>query len=282
MTEITVNIVGAGRVGETFLRLLRDLDGFHVQDVLNARVTSARKAVSAAGTGRAVGSFGELRPARLWVLAVPDTQIAAAADKISRHCPGPDPAAPPPVAFHCSGFLPAAEMAQLRDIGWRLASVHPVLSFADPAVAARQFTGTFCGIEGDDAALDQIRPMLEGMGAIPFDISSEAKSLYHAAAVFSNNFTTVLQAIAREAWAEAGVPDTIAAQLNHNLLQATLDNIAAKGPQDALTGPAARGDQAVIDQQGQDVARWHPEAGRIYRDMSTLAKNLKKCGKTAS
>ena len=277
MPEITVNIVGAGRVGETFLRLLGDLDGFLVQDVMNARVESAKKAVAAAGTGRAVSACGALRPANLWILAVPDTQIATVAGEIARHSTGSGTTS---IAFHCSGFLPAAEMVPLRALGWHLASVHPVLSFADAAVAARKFSGTFCGIEGDEAALDLIRPMLEGMGAVPFDINSEAKSLYHAAAVFSNNFTTVLQAIAREAWAEAGVSDAIASQLNHNLLQATLDNIATKGPQDALTGPAARGDQAVIDRQGQDVARWHPEAGRIYRDMSSLAKALKKSGKT--
>ena len=90
----------------------------------------------------------------------------------------------------------------------------------------------------------------------------------------------VLQAIAADAWAEAGVADDVAAALRDKLLGGAAANVAGLGPQAALTGPAARGDQEVLRQQGDEVGAWHPEAGEIYRAMSTLATRLKAAGST--
>ncbi|WP_300513700.1 Rossmann-like and DUF2520 domain-containing protein [Aliiroseovarius sp.] len=275
MPTISVNLIGAGRVGKTLLGLLRSLPACKIQDVLSSRYVSAQAAVGFVGDGRAVEHPSDLRPADLWILAVPDTQILAVASEISDVFKQRKHEGSAPIAFHCSGFFAAEQMAPLRGLGWQLASVHPVLSFADPAEAMRQFNGTFCGIEGDRTALDAIEPMLIGIGGVPFEIRSESKSLYHAAAVISNNFTVVLQALARDAWAAAGVPEDIAKQLNSKLLRATCENVTARGPREALTGPAARGDELVVKQQGLDVARWHPSAGIIYREMSALARKMK-------
>ena len=113
-----------------------------------------------------------------------------------------------------------------------------------------------------------------------FRIDSEAKSLYHAAAVVTNNFTTVLQAIALEAWKAAGAPTEVARDLNATLLQSTVENIGRLDPAEALTGPAARGDVAVVEAEVRDMTAWHPEAGRIYEVMSVLAARLKASGTT--
>lgn len=279
MTKIRVNLVGAGRVGQTLLGLLRLLPEYSVQDVLSRRLTSAQDAIQFAGTGRAVERYTELRSADLWILAVPDSQISITATEIADVFKGRDVGDPPPVAFHCSGFFAADQMTPLNRLGWRLASVHPVLTFTDPATASQQFVGTFCGIEGEEPALVSIEQLLRRLGAIPFHIKSENKSLYHAAAVISNNFTVVLQAIAREVWAAAGVPDDIAKQLNTTLLKATYENVAAFGPLGALTGPAFRGDDAVVRQQAEDVTRWDPAAGTLYKELSSLATNMKVQGK---
>ncbi|WP_171124994.1 MULTISPECIES: Rossmann-like and DUF2520 domain-containing protein [unclassified Ruegeria] len=279
MHSSTVNIIGAGRVGQTIARLLQGKDGYILQDVLNARMQSAQDFVELIGQGRAVDNFAELRPADVWMLTVPDTQIHRVAEQIAEaYSASPTPS----VALHCSGFFPADQMAPLRSLNWRLASVHPVLSFADPLTAARQFNGVLCGVEGDPEATEVATTMFEALGAKCFPIKSEGKSLYHAAAVISNNFTVVLQAIAREAWDAAGVPDDVAQQLNETLLRGTCDNVCAQGPKAALTGPAARGDNFVVETQGRDVGDWHPVAGRIYSDLSALAKSLSEGGKTRS
>lgn len=263
-----VNIIGAGRVGRTFLRLL----GSDAHDIASATRESAEMAVRETGHGRAT-DLGTMRPADIWLLTVPDTQIASAAQTLA------ETDIQASIAIHCSGFHTADIMAPLKTKGWHLASAHPNLSFADPKAAGSRFAGTPCGIEGDDHAVEAIEALLAELGAVPFRISSEKKALYHAAAVFSNNFATVLQAIAREAWADAQVPDDIAVRLNASLLTATTENVVALGAAAALTGPAARGDLEVVEAQARCVADWNAEAGHLYRDLSALAERLKRSGK---
>lgn len=278
MADTTVNIIGAGRVGQTLLRLLAQAPGYRVQDVLGRRSDATQAAVKAAGAGHAVACMAEMRPAALWILSVADTEIAPVARDLADTLR--DRARPhvPPVACHCSGFFASDQLSALDDLGWHRASLHPVLSFAEPETATRQFPGTYCGVEGDLDAVSAVQRMLDRLGAHPFPIRSDKKSLYHAAAVISNNFTVVLQAIAREAWAEAGVPQEIAEHLNEGLLRATYENVAASGPQTALTGPAARGDTLVVERQGADVAQWHPDAGSVYDTLSQMAHRLKSSG----
>ncbi len=265
----TVNIIGAGRVGRTFLRLL----GPQAQDIASATRASADAAARETGHGRAT-DLDAMRPADIWLLTVPDTRIADAAAALA------ETSAPPAVAIHCSGFHTAHIMAPLGEQGWHLASAHPNLSFADPATAAENFPGTPCGLEGDPEAVEAVETLLTHLGAVPFRIASEQKALYHAAAVFSNNFATVLQAIAREAWKDAGVPDAIATELNASLLNATAENVLRHGPVDALTGPAARGDADVVDAQAAVVTEWNAEAGGLYLALSRLAARLKATGTT--
>ncbi len=264
-----VNVIGAGRVGRTLLRLLAGHPAFEVVSVASAHLASAEAAVREAGGGIAVAGVREMQGADLWLLTVPDTRIAAVAAELAK-C-----AQVPSIAIHCSGFHTADIMAPLRAKGWRLASAHPNLSFADPAVSAARFPGTYVGIEGD---VPEVDALFATLGAKTFPIPSESKALYHAAAVITNNFTTVLQAVALEAWEAAGVPDAIARELNATLLQSTLENIARLGPAEALTGPAARGDRAVVEAQGRAVAAWHEEAGSLYRLLSTMAERLKTRG----
>lgn len=279
MTALVLNLIGPGRVGRTLLGLFKHCPGVVVQDVASANPDTAIEAVRAAGVGQAAG-LAEMRPADIWILAVPDTRIEEAAADLARVCADHPVNDKSPVVFHCSGFHASSELAPLAALGWHVASVHPVLSFADPDTAIRQFEGTYCGIEGDSVAEAEVWPLLEQIGGRPFRIRSSSKSLYHAAAVISNNFAVVLQAIAREAWDEAGVSPDVAEALNEGLLRATCENVTASGPQEALTGPAARGDRNVVESQGREVAEWHPEAGELYRVLSEMAFRLKSTGGT--
>ena len=264
----TLNVVGCGKVGQTLARVFHASGACTVQDLKGIDLPEASRAGEFIQAGRPVEALRDMRPADLWLVTVPDTRIAAVAADIAAST-GSSRA----VAFHCSGFLPAATLTPLRTLGWTLASIHPVLTFADPAAAVTQFPGTPCGLEGDADALEILRPLFAGIGARCFPVLTERKPLYHAAAVFSSNFTVVLQAIAREAWAAAGVPDDLAPQIQAALMKATVENVIGLGPR-AITGPAARGDAQVVRSQGAEVFRWHPDAGVIYQELSRLARRL--------
>jgi predicted short-subunit dehydrogenase-like oxidoreductase (DUF2520 family) len=274
---LRINIIGAGQVGRTFMALIRAAPGMTLGDVLGRRAAATQAAVDALGAGRAATALAEMRDADLWVLSVPDDRIAQVADDLARARPEPSEVT---VAVHCSGFHASDLLLPLRDRGWSIASCHPVLSFSDPTAAAQHFAGTCCAVEGNTDAIRLVRTFVTDLGGVPFDIDPEKKPLYHAAAVFSNNFATVLQALAREAWAEAGVTPEMAARLGNALLAGTADSVARMGPAAALTGPAARGDAETLRRQEADIADWHPEAATVYATMSHLARRLKTEGKT--
>ena len=276
----SINLIGAGRVGKTLGRAWHSGGAFYVQDVLTRSLPSAQQAVAFIGAGRAVTTLAEMRPADVWMVAVPDRQIAETAAALAQvfgsahHPDRRQPGQPTSIAFHCSGALDAAELEPLHAMRWQLASAHCLLSFADPGTALQQLAGTPCALEGDPLAIAALEPAFESLGVRSFGLRAEHKLLYHAGAVFATNFLPVLQDLAQQLWQGSGMPADMAAQLNRTLLRHAVDNLLLLGPAGAMTGPAARGDTALVQRQGDAVAQWSATAGEAYRALSQLASKL--------
>ena len=276
----TLNLVGAGRVGQTLASLWQAQNNtFAIHDVLTTSLHSAQTACGVIGAGRAVAHMQAMRDADVWMLAVPDAQLvtcalALAAARLVRNN---EPAATAPrtsIVFHCSGALGASVLEPLAALGWQIASAHCILSFASAPAAVQQFPGTPCALEGDIIACDLLRPAFTAIGAKCFDVASSNKLLYHAAAVFATNFLPVLQATAEDLWQATGLPAELIPALRASLLRNAVTNITTLGPQAALTGPAARGDTAAINRQGDAVAHWDAPTGAAYAALSDLALRL--------
>lgn len=263
-----INLIGPGRVGETLLRCLLTRPAYAVQDICGRDTERSRRiAKQFGGTANDVETA---RPADIWLLTVPDGDISHIATQLAKRD------LPAATAIHFSGFHSAQVMAPLAERGWQTASAHPNLSFADPATAALQFAGTLVGVEGSGAGV--ATALMTSLGAQCFPISADSKVLYHAAAVVSNNFTTVLQAVAHQLWAEAGVSDAVARKLGEGLTRAAAENVTAFGPAQALTGPAARGDKDVVQSEAETLSAWNTDAGELYAQLSQCAARLKKTG----
>jgi predicted short-subunit dehydrogenase-like oxidoreductase (DUF2520 family) len=265
----TLNLVGSGRVGQSLALLWHQHGCFEIQDVLTTSLASAQAAVGFIGAGTPVPTLQGMRRADVWMLAVPDSQIAPVAQALAKASQNAAP-----VVFHCSGAQGAALLAPLAALGWHTASAHCILSFATPQVAVDQFKGTVCALEGSAAACAVLRPQFAAIGAQCFDLAADDKLLYHAAAVFATNFLPVLQSVAEDAWRSAGVPAHLLAGLRTRLLANAVANLNALGPADALTGPAARGDTDAIARQCAKVKAWDPLAGNAYDALSALALRL--------
>lgn len=274
----TLNLVGAGRVGQTLAHLWHQNRRFAVQDVLTTSMASAQDACAVIGSGRAVASLQALRRADVWMLAVPDAHIAACAqalaDVTDATAGTANAESPPPVVFHCSGAQGSVTLAALAARGWQVASAHCILSFASVPAALQQFSGTPCALEGDPAACALLHAAFTAIGARCFGVASAHKLLYHAAAVFATNFLPVLQATAEDLWRTSGMPPELIADLRATLLRNAVANITTLGPQAALTGPAARGDTAAIARQGAAVSAWDAQTGAAYDALSALALRL--------
>jgi len=265
----TLNIVGAGHVGRALGRLFATRGVFAVQDVLTRSSGSAQAAVAFIGAGRSVDAIEVLRPANVWMLAVSDDRIADIAQQLAASVALKDA-----VVFHCSGAKASTELEALRAAGARVASVHPVRSFADPAQVAAAFDGTFCGVEGDRQALALLVPAFEAIGARVVPIDASAKTVYHAASVFASNYLTTVLDAALRAYQAAGIPAEVARELARPLATETLANVFRLGPETALSGPIARGDTATVARQQAAVSAWDPAAGELYEALATATRAL--------
>lgn len=266
-----MNLIGAGHVGRVLGRLFAQQGVFAIGCVLTRSAASAQQARDFIGAGSVATAYAQLQPAAVHVLAVGDDQIVAACEALARAVPLKDS-----IVFHCSGALASDRLQAARDAGALVASVHPIRSFADPAAVAAQFSGTFCGIEGDDGALAVLTPALQAIGAQPVPINAAAKTVYHAAAVFASNYLVTVLDAALRAYQAAGIPEAVARQLAQPLATESMANVFRLGAAPALSGPIARGDLATVARQQQAVTQWDAETGALYQALvaptTTLAQ----------
>lgn len=268
--DLRLNLIGPGRAGRTLGALLARQGGCVLQDVLSAELSTAESAVAFIGNGRAVRTLNDMRAAELWLLTPPDGAIApvAAALAASGQVRKGD------VVFHCSGALASDLLMPLKNAGARIASVHPLKSFADPAVAVKTFSGTYCTAEGDAAALQLLQPLFEKIGARWSVIDAAGKTLYHAASVLVCNDLTALMEAGLRSYEKAGLDRATAQQMMEPLVRETVDNVFALGTARALTGPVTRGDANVVARQLAALEALDPRIAQAYRALNALALDL--------
>lgn len=267
---ISLTIIGAGRVGKTLARCMYQHATAQVVDVVTRSAESANAAVDFIGAGTARWQMDALADARVFMLTVPDDQIADHCMQLVRS----GKLGPGSVVFHCSGALSSADLQTAREAGAAVASVHPIRSFADPAFVSAHFANTYCGIEGDASALAVLSPLFNAIGAILVPVQNTSKTLYHAAAVFASNYVVSMIGVAQEAFVAAGLPADSALAILLPLTRETIENVARLGPAAALTGPIARGDAAVVARQHDAVRNWDQQYGALYEQLAIATQRL--------
>jgi predicted short-subunit dehydrogenase-like oxidoreductase (DUF2520 family) len=266
----TINILGAGRLGKSLGRALRQAGLARIQCVLNRTLDSAQRATNFIGEGRPVSNATDLAPADWIVIATPDDTIETACRQLAETAT----LAPGNLVFHCSGARTSRLLASASARGALIASAHPVKTFANPLVASASWAGTPVALEGDDKACAPLQTLFQGLGAKPFRIHSESKMLYHAGSVLLCNDLAALIEAGLRCHEAAGIPRKQALEMAAPLLRETLANILSLGPSPALTGPIARGDLQLASEQLQAVTRLDPAVGAAYRSLGLLAISL--------
>lgn len=274
----TLNIIGAGRLGKTLAYLWHTSATFHIQAICNQSEQSAQAAIDFIQAGQAHTHIKTMPDADFWLISCADNDIQSCCEELisSRTWQGHE------TIFHCSGALTAQEVlnsASKQNLA--IASIHPIKSFAEPQTSITSFAGTYCGIEGDQVALDLIQPKFEAIGANCFAINSEQKTLYHAASVIACNYLVSLQELSIQTYKQAGVSRTQAMHILEPIVKNTVDNIFKLGTQKALTGPIARGDDQTVNKQQKALNEWNVEYGEVYRLLGNVAKQLAPKNKTS-
>lgn len=268
---LTISLIGAGKLGRSLARLWYDHGLLSVMQVFTKSKLSADKAVEFIGTGTAHCEYSNLQATDILLIAVPDDQIYAVCEILRALPVDLDNT----VIFHCSGVMSSSALALLAKKGASVASVHPIKSFANPESAIASFEGTFCGVEGDQAALDVLLPLFAELGGHCIVINPEKKALYHCAAVFANNYMVSLVESAQSLYQLSGIDRDQSMQLMAPMLRETCENLIKNGTRNSLTGPIARGDQQTVKKHLNALEGVDQEIVKLYQTLGRVALRLR-------
>jgi predicted short-subunit dehydrogenase-like oxidoreductase (DUF2520 family) len=150
--------------------------------------------------------------------------------------------------------------------------LHPLQSFAHLGV---RFEGAGAAVAGTTPeALEFAVRLAERLGMTPFEIDDEGRAAYHAAASVASNFLVTLQAAAETIAAGAGLGREEARALLTPLVRQTVENVGELGPEAALTGPVARGDDATIEAQRAAVEEVAPQLLKLFDELVRQTRAL--------
>jgi predicted short-subunit dehydrogenase-like oxidoreductase (DUF2520 family) len=230
-------VVGRGRVGSALAVALARA-GYQVEGPL----------------GRGADGLGAdgLR-ADAVLLCVPDDEIARAAAFIAAG----------PIVGHCSGATRLDVLAPHEAF-----SLHPLMTVT---AEGADFTGAGAAVAGSTPrALALATELARALDMRPVAIAEEHRSAYHAAASIASNFLITVEAAAERIGAGVGLERD---QLLP-LVRATVENWARLGPERALTGPVARGDEATIARQRAAVDDVAPELLELFDALVSATRAL--------
>jgi predicted short-subunit dehydrogenase-like oxidoreductase (DUF2520 family) len=182
--------------------------------------------------------------AELVLLCVPDSAIAEVAVTVE----------PGPWVAHVSGATPLAALEPHT----RRFSVHPLQTFTH-ARGPEQLDGAWAAVTAEtDEARTLGMWLAETLGLRPFELADEARTLYHAGAVFASNYVVTLQRAASLLFEAAGAPP----EALDPLMLRTIENGFE------LTGPISRGDWTTVEAHRAAIRAGRPELDHLYETLA--------------
>lgn len=253
-----IAIAGTGNIAQSLGRLLRD-GGADVVQVIGRDPDRARKAAAFIGAGVAAGTFAELacRVNRI-IVAVADHALPEVVQAIvlAGFSGG--------LALHTSGGSGLDTLKPLAERGTQTGIIHPLQSVPSPDDGMNSLPGSFFAVAGDEAAISWAKTLVGVLEGRLIRVDADGWALYHAGAVMASNYQVTLIDSALELFAGAGVSREIAMEALASIVRATNENIFARGPESALTGPIQRADVETVKRHVRALASATPETRRAY------------------
>ncbi len=260
-------IIGAGRVGIAFGVLL-ERAGYHVVAASGRRASFER-------VRRYLPFAKFLQPpeasaaADVVLFAVPDDLIGPGCAAMA----GQDAFRSGQFVLHASGSVGLDVLEPAAEAGAEILATHPLQSFPEVADGIERLPGSAIGVTARTergAAFGE--ELARAVGGEPFAVAEDAKPIYHAAAVFCSNYLVVVEGLAEELFALAGVEAGLAKA--GPLAQTAFEAVMERGPAAALTGPAARGDVGTVVRTLDALADRAPDAAPAYAALAREAARL--------
>ncbi|MFD1553322.1 hypothetical protein DNU06_06570 [Putridiphycobacter roseus] len=251
-----VSIIGAGNVASNLALALFNSD----IEIVNIY---ARKIDKAKNIARQVGAIGmdDLKLINpnidLLIIAVKDDVIEALQAEILCSIP----------IVHTSGSIPLSVFSRKEKYG----ILYPLQTFTKGKIIDMQKVPFLIETNAIDFEKELVVFVNENLSHQVKVANSDIRGQIHLAAVFANNFTTELMVIAKELL----LKEQIDLDILKPLMLETIDKSFSLGPEAALTGPAIRNDQMIMQHHLNKIGE-DQQLVELYKIMSTLIqRNIK-------
>ncbi len=271
-------IVGCGKVGTALGKFLSRV-GYRLAGVSSKSLSSAQRAAEITGTDHFSQVPWEItKSADVVFITTPDNAISDTCSSISRNngfCKNA-------IVLHCSGALPSTILSSAKRCGAFTGAMHPLQSFVSSKAESNPFQGIIISVEGENDAVNMARKIAIDLGATCMEIKTEAKTLYHAAAVVASNYLVTLFDLAFNLIEAAGIPKKEALKVLKPLIEGTLSNIEKVGIPEALTGPIARGDVETVEKHVEEIGAKTPDLLSLYKSLGFSTIDIARAKGTLS
>lgn len=255
MSAMTIALVGSGNVASHLAEALSNkIDIAISRDSFKARAFADKYGIKEAGDYKYLLSA---RPDFI-IVSVADHALPELAEAIGT-LPGK------PLVVHTSGTIPKEVLKPMSD---RTGVLYPLQTFSRDIYVDMRSVPFFTEADNDND-LQIIDDIATGISDSVRHADASQRQVLHIAGVFSSNFVNILLEMVQDILAQAQYPLSTVKPL----VEATVAKAFSSDPHSAQTGPARRGDKAVMDKHAQDLPH---DKSRIYKLLSEYIMNSHK------
>lgn len=257
MADSSIIIIGAGNLATSL--------GVALKQAGNVPLAVwSRTVESASLLGNRLGCFysndiSQLPDAGIVIISVADAALPEIAAEVAGRYPHS-------LVLHTAGSI---SMEMLQSVGCsRYGVFYPMQTFSKARCVDFTTVSTF--VEGCNSEVTElIRAIAAKIGSRCYDATSKQRRYLHLAAVFACNFSNAMYAMSAQILQKEGLP--FEAMLP--LIEETANKVHHLAPNEAQTGPAARGDKSVMDAH---LAMLDGDLKSMYKYVSKYIINNKK------
>ncbi len=262
-----IGFIGLGRVGLALAKAWK-AQGYTISAVYRRSRAPLVEIARQLAARAAVDPLEVVQGADLIFLAVPDDAILVVAEQLKAG------ALVDKGIVHLSGAQSSSLLGDLERVGALVGALHPAMAFAPSSDLKPVWQEVVFVLDTPSPLLSRwLGAAVAALDAQMMAIRPEDKVLYHLALVLASNYTVTLYALAQHLLGEIGIEQAVAKQALDALLASVVRNLKAMPPEQALTGPLARGDIGTVRRHLAVLADY-PQLALLYRQLAEATKPL--------
>lgn len=255
---MNVTLIGSGNLATNLGHALKDA-GVGILQIYSRTDEHARRLADELGVAAYSSHIADINEeSDIYIVAVKDDVLQEVMQDLFKHLPRQ-------LIVHTAGSMPM--ISQRREM--RSGVFYPMQTFSRQRIVPFAHIPIFIEASHEDD-LQTLQALAERLSDSVYKLSSDDRRWLHVAAVFCCNFTNHMAALSARILSRHGIPFRVMLPL----MEETVAKLHQLPPQEAQTGPACRGDEAVM-QKHTSLLRKDGEKflAQLYEQISKSIQN---------